>query len=168
MPLRLCLIFVVLCVGSMANAMNTKIVGVKTLDNVQVMLLKKYVEESHVIKDTIHSGEKWYLARVAMTQEEFNRAIPYLKLGAAVTRIKQEVSREKNALMRRELEPNIEFARRELIDIIDRYSKKEWTQCIKSAIALRIDTVFDAAAAVGKKKNWFKKPPQPVEVNNSN
>lgn len=158
---RFCLVLMFLLIGSMASAMNVKIVGVKTNDKVQVLLLKKYVDESTILRQTIRPGEKWCEATVAMTQEEFNTVIPFLKMGVEVTRIKQEVAALENPLLHKQQEPNLDHARDQLVKIIDGYSKREWIKCIKVAIALRIDAVFDAAAVVGKKKSWFKKPTKP-------
>lgn len=137
---------------------NPAIVGVKTTDKVQVMLLRRFVEESSVLSKAIRQVEgRGLLASVAMTQAELNKMIPYLKLGAEITRLEKE-KQSLNPLLGNEYDPLIDDAREQLKATIAGYDLTAWNACRKAARKLGLTRVNEVALAVGKEKGWLKVP----------
>ncbi len=92
-----------------------------------------------------------------MTEAEFTKMIPYLTLGAEVTRLEKE-KQALNPLLCNEFDPLIEDARGQLIRTIAGYDLKTWNACRKAARKLGLTRVNEVAVAVGRKNGWIAEP----------
>lgn len=143
---------------NMLCAMEIKIIGVRTTDNAQFMVLQQFVDESRILRNGIYTDGASVepVTNVAMTLRAFKELLPLLKMGAEITRLQQEVDALADSDECAQKKVDLAAACRNLRLAVVKGTKRDWHKWLKISKELDILTLHNAAVATGRTKGWIK------------